>query len=62
MYDKDPVGCSIAMTYFFFTTLSTVGFGDYYPVSNIERSIGILIFLFGVMTFSLILGNFAEIL
>ena len=58
----DPLECSIAMTYFLFTTLSTVGFGDYYPVGNIERSVMIPIFLFGVMIFSYIMGNFAEIL
>ena len=50
------------MMYYFFTTLSTVGFGDFYPVSNAERCVGIPIFLFGVMIFSFIMGNFAEIL
>ncbi|NQZ18997.1 MAG: hypothetical protein HRT44_07065, partial [Bdellovibrionales bacterium] len=28
------------MMYWAFTTLSTVGFGDYYPVSNYERFLG----------------------
>ena len=35
-------------TYFAFTTLATVGFGDYYPVSAIERAIFTMVFLFGV--------------
>jgi len=30
------------------TTLSTIGFGDYYPISNSERLVGSLFLLFGV--------------
>jgi hypothetical protein len=48
--------------YFGFTTLSTVGFGDYAPRGNIERFIGAFILLFGVAIFSYIMGNFIEIL
>ena len=44
-------------TYFAFTTLATVGFGDYYPVSVIERGIFTMIFLFGVALFSFIMGE-----
>ena len=50
------------MMYFSFTTLSTVGFGDYYPVSDVERLIAIPFFLFGVMIFSCVMDNFIEIL
>jgi hypothetical protein len=50
------------MVYWAFTTLSTVGFGDLYPVSNTERIFCTIILLFGVMIFSYILGNFTQIL
>ena len=49
-------------TYFSFTSLSTVGFGDYHPRSNPERLITAMILLFGVAVFSYILGIFCEIL
>ena len=48
---------AISMMYFSFTSLSTVGFGDYYPVSNIERVSGAIILLFGVACFSYIMGE-----
>lgn len=50
------------MVYFAFTTLSTVGFGDYYPISDLERVIGAIMLLAGVAIFSYIMGNFIEIL
>jgi len=34
--------------YFALTTLSTVGYGDYYPVSNVERIVAVGIMLGGV--------------
>ncbi len=42
------------MTYFAFTTLATVGFGDYSPRSDSERVFGALFLLFGVATFTVI--------
>ena len=50
------------LMYFAFTTLSTVGFGDYYPVSNMERLVGCVILIAGVAIFSLMMGKFIEIL
>ena len=52
----------VVSIYFAFTSLSTVGFGDYVPCSNIERFIGAFILLFGVSIFSYIMGNFIDIL
>jgi hypothetical protein len=46
--------------YFAFTTLSTVGFGDFYPKSNAERVIGSIMIMFGVMIFSYCMGKFIE--
>jgi hypothetical protein len=51
-----------AFMYFAFTTLSTVGFGDFAPRSDFERVVGSFILLLGVAIFSYILGNFQEIL
>jgi len=44
-------------TYFAFTTLTSVGFGDFYPVSKIERGCYVLVFLFGVALFSYFMGD-----
>jgi len=52
----------IVSCYFALTTLSTVGYGDFYPVSNLERIIAILIMLCGVAFFSYIMGSFIEII
>jgi len=48
--------------YFSFTSLSTVGFGDYHPRGNFERLVICFYLLFGVAIFSYIMGNFIEIL
>lgn len=48
--------------YYAFTTLSTVGFGDLAPRSDIERMFCSFILMFGVSIFSYFMGNFIEIL
>ena len=53
---------TIASMYYAFTTLSTVGFGDLAPRSNIERMVCSFILMFGVSIFSYFMGNFIEIL
>jgi hypothetical protein len=45
----------IIVLYFAFTTLSTVGFGDYSPKSELERTITAFILLIGVACFSYIM-------
>lgn len=47
--------------YYSFTSLSTVGFGDYYPLSDYERLFCMMILMFGVAIFSYIMGNFIQI-
>ena len=47
----------VAMTYFTFTSLSTVGLGDLHPVSNIERLVGGFFLLVGVMITSFIIDS-----
>ena len=48
--------------YYAFTSLSTVGFGDFHPKSNSERIFCTIILLFGVMIFSYIMGVFIEMI
>ena len=48
--------------YFSMTSLSTVGFGDYYPVNNFERLLGAFMLLFGVAVFSYIMGQLLEMI
>ena len=50
------------MIYFAFTTLSTIGFGDFHPRGDFERIVIVIVFLFGVAIFSYVMGNFLEIL
>jgi hypothetical protein len=61
MKNRDPVHRAIVSTYFAFTSLSTVGFGDYHPRSDMERLIGAFILMFGVAIFSYIMGIFINI-
>ena len=42
--------------------MSTVGFGDFHPRSNVERAVGAVIMFIGVSVFSYIMGVFSEIL
>ena len=39
------------------TSLTTVGFGDYYPKNDHERLVGAFVLLTGVASFSYILGE-----
>lgn len=52
----------VVSCYFALTTLSTVGYGDYYPISNEERLIAIVVMIGGVAFFSYTMGNFIEII
>lgn len=50
------------VVYFMFTTLSTVGFGDFNPKSEIERVIMTFILICGVACFAYIMSQLIEIL
>jgi len=60
--DKTDYEQTLALVYFSFTTLTTVGFGDYNPRSDIERIFTAMGLLFGVMIFAVIMGNYQGIL
>ena len=52
----------IAVFYYAFTTLTTVGFGDLRPYSNLESIFGAIILFGGVLIFSYIIGNFLDVI
>ena len=52
----------ILVVYWSFTTLSTVGFGDYNPRSDPERILCSMVFLGGVSIFSIIMSSLIEML
>lgn len=49
----------IKAMYFALTSLSTVGFGDYYPITDFERMLTSFVLLIGVMVFSYVLSEFS---
>ena len=53
---------SLTSMYYALTTLTTVGFGDYYPISDVERLVGSFMLLFGVMTSNFIMGEFLDMI
>ena len=57
-----PVSILVKMWYFGITTLSTIGFGDYHPVSTEERILILPLLMFGVMIFSIIMSEYIEII
>lgn len=48
--------------YFCFTSLTTVGFGDYYPHSDSERLLCAFMLLFGVLMQSYTMGTFINMI
>mmetsp|Transcript_5468 Transcript_5468/g.8509 ORF Transcript_5468/g.8509 Transcript_5468/m.8509 type:complete len:306 (+) Transcript_5468:1462-2379(+) len=52
----------ISLTYYAFTTLSTVGLGDFHPKQNAERIFCAMIMLFGVMITSFVMDNFSKMI
>jgi hypothetical protein len=57
----DDIEAMLSVVYFAFTTLSTVGFGDFHPRADVERIVMSFILITGVAMFSFIMGNFIEI-
>ena len=50
--DADVLTQAIIVCYFALTTLSTVGYGDLYPLSSREMILGIIFMLIGIVFFS----------
>ena len=55
--DKSSFEQVIIATYFALTSLSTVGLGDFYPISDTERLLGSFILLGGVLMMSYVLSS-----
>ena len=60
--DKNDLTRYITMIYYTFTTLSTIGFGDYHPCADEEMILACCVFLSGVSVVSYLMGIFSEIL
>lgn len=58
----DSSNRALVIIYFAFTSLSTIGFGDFHPKNSSERLLIAFILLFGVAIFSYIMGIFIGIL
>lgn len=59
MTNKDQL---ITISYYALTTLSTVGYGDYFPLSDIEVVVSLTYILAGAAFFAFIMGSFIEII
>lgn len=53
---------TIILTYFSFTTLATIGLGDYHPKSDYERIMCAIMMMTGVIVFSMIMNIFVQII
>jgi len=56
LWEESSFVVILKLVYFIFTTLSTVGFGDFNPKSNVERFVLAFGMLLGVAIFSIIMG------
>jgi hypothetical protein len=59
-YEDTTQEKSIKMTYWTFTTLSTIGLGDIHPKSNFERILTAIVMLVGVLVFSIVRDKLIE--
>ena len=48
----------VVSLYFALTMLSTVGYGDMYPLTNLEMIMAVIWMFIGVAMFSIIMGQF----
>ena len=62
MESRSPKEVAIISLYYSFTTLSTIGFGDFHPKHDYERIFCAIIMVGGVMVFSYIMGNFVDMI
>ena len=62
LLNYSPSHITISMTYYSFTSLSTVGFGDFHPVSHYEQATGAFVLLFGILLFSYSMGELINLI
>lgn len=58
-YDS-PSDQLIVSLYYSLTMLSTVGYGDLFPISNLEMIVGVICMWMGVASFSVIMDQFSQ--
>jgi hypothetical protein len=64
-FEMDKMATSrqiVVSWYYSMTTLTTVGYGDYYPISNTEVFVAVCYMLCGVVFFSYIMSSVIEII
>lgn len=59
--EPDDMDKLILCMYYALTTLSTVGYGDYRPVSVVEKIFGSIIQIIGVTFFSILMNQFIDV-
>mmetsp|Transcript_25178 Transcript_25178/g.39003 ORF Transcript_25178/g.39003 Transcript_25178/m.39003 type:complete len:160 (+) Transcript_25178:1555-2034(+) len=52
----------VTLTYFMFTSFSTVGLGDLHPCNSEERLVGVVLLMFGVTVTSMVTDNLSLML
>ena len=62
MGDRTTTEKIVICWYYSMTTLTTVGYGDYYPMSNTEIFVAVCYMLCGVVFFSYIMSSVIEII
>ena len=60
--NHSPSEIVVATMYFAITSLSTIGFGDLVPRSDLERLLGAFLLLSGVAIFTYVMGSFIDML
>jgi len=51
----------ISCTYFMLTTLTSIGYGDMFAISNLEKLISLPLFIGGSIFVAYVLGTFREV-
>lgn len=62
MADKTSFDKIILSWYYSMTTLTTVGYGDFYPISHVEILVAVCFMLLGVVFFSYVMSSVIEII
>lgn len=60
--EQDSFIVLIKIWYYAITTLATIGFGDFSPKSTLEKIVGSIVLLFGVVVFGIIMNSLIMIL
>jgi hyperpolarization activated cyclic nucleotide-gated potassium channel 2 len=62
MHPSGNIRMFVAVGYFMEVTLSSVGYGDMYPITAMEKIYGIFLMLMGSVVFVRLLDNFKDML